>query len=110
MSEYFTLITGRTPEQGQSLKKDKGGSAYRRATELAEMNAEDMARMGIEEGQVVCLISGAGQVDLHVHAGALPPGVVFMPLGPAASALVEAHTDGTGMPLLKGLTVQMEVP
>jgi formylmethanofuran dehydrogenase subunit D len=110
VSEYLTLITGRTLEQGHSLKKGKGREAYRRATELVEMNAGDMARLGIKEGQVVCLRSRTGQVDLHVRSGELPPGMVFMPMGPAASALAEAHTDGTGMPLLKGLMVQLEVP
>ncbi len=109
MSEHFTLITGRTLEQSQSLKKGKGEEAYRRATELVEMNVEDMARMGIQEGQMVSLRSKSGQVELRVRSGALPPGIVFMPIGPAASALTEAHTDGTGMPLLKGLTVQLEI-
>jgi formylmethanofuran dehydrogenase subunit D len=73
------------------------------------MNAADMARLGIKEGQVVCLKTRTGQVDLHVRSGELPPGMVFIPMGPSASTLAERYTDGTGMPLLKGLTVQLGV-
>jgi len=73
------------------------------------MNAEDMARLGIAEGQVVRVQTRSGEAEVPVRAGALPSGVVFMPLGPAANQLSGADTDGTGMPLLKGLTVVIAI-
>jgi len=105
VSERFTLITGRTKEQGQARHLGKDSRAYQQATAFIEMNAEDMARTGITEAQVVHVQTEAGQADLPVRAGALPTGVVFVPLGPAASRLSATETDGTGMPLLKGLRV-----
>jgi formylmethanofuran dehydrogenase subunit D len=109
VSERFTLITGRTFKQGRGLYRGKGSEAYRASTSLVEMSAEDMARLGIEEGQVVRLRTAAGQVELAVHPGALPCGLLFVPMGPAASALVGADTAGTGMPLSKGLAAEVEV-
>jgi len=105
LSQRFTLITGRTKEQGQARHAGVKSHAYQAATCWIEMNAQDMVRMGIMEGQVVHVQTEAGQTDLPARAGALPVGVVFMSLGPAANRLSGAETDGTGMPLLKGLTV-----
>jgi formylmethanofuran dehydrogenase subunit D len=105
LSERLTLITGRTKEQGQALHLGKGSCAYRDATTWMEMNAQDMARLGIADGDVVHVQTEAGHADLPVRAGTLPAGVVFMPAGPAANKLAGADTEGTGMPLLKGLTI-----
>ena len=108
MSEGFTLVTGRTPEQGKGLHQGKGSEAYRRATALVEMNPQDMARLGIEEGQTVRVRTAAGQVEVVVRAGTLPPGLLFIPLGPVANILVGTDTEGTGMPLFKGLAAEVE--
>ena len=109
MSERFSLITGRTSRQGRALHWSKASEGYRASTLLVEMNAEDMARLGVAEGQVVRLRTAAGQAEVEVHPGALPRGLLFVPLGPAASALVGADTEGTGMPLSKGLVVEIEL-
>ena len=108
MNEYFTLITGRTPKQGEGLHKGKDSEAYRRATALVEMSLEDMARLGIEEGQVVRVRTAAGQVEVPVRAGALSPGLLFVPMGPVANMLIGAKTEGTGMPPFKGLAAEVE--
>jgi len=105
VSDRFTLITGRTKEQGQARHLGKDSRAYRDATTWIEMNAQDMARLGVVEGDQIHLQAEAGQVDLPVRAGALPAGVVFVPSGPAANRLASADTEGTGMPLLKGLPI-----
>ena len=105
MSDHFTLITGRTKEQGQARHVGKDSRAYREATTWIEMSTQDMARLGVVEGDQVHLQTEAGQADLPVRAGALPAGVVFVPSGPAANQLASADTEGTGMPLLKGLPV-----
>ena len=108
MSENFILVTGRTVKQASGLHKGKGTDAYRRAVTMVEMNPEDMARMGIAEGQAVRLRTPDGQVEAPVRAGALPPKMVFIPMGPVANELVGPGTDGTGMPSFKGLTVEVE--
>jgi formylmethanofuran dehydrogenase subunit D len=66
------------------------------------MNAEEMARLGIEEGTAVEVRTGSGRVEVPAHAGDLPPGLLFMPLGPSANALIGTGTAGTGIPSFKG--------
>ena len=107
MSERFTLITARTREQGQALHQGKGSPAYEDATAWIELGAQDMARLRIAEGELVHVRTEAGQADLPVRAGALPDGVVFIPSGPVANRLGSSDTEGTGMPLLKGLRIDI---
>lgn len=108
MAEIFTLITGRTVKQAGGLHKGKDSEAYRKATTLVEMNDADMARLGVSEGQRVRLRTSAGQVDVPVHRGAIPPKMVFIPMGPVANSLIGPETGGTGMPCFKGVTVEIE--
>lgn len=111
MSERFTLITGRAKEQEVTQHTGRD-SAYQDATAWMELNPQDMARLGIVEDESVRVqpVAACGEtiprvVELSVRAGKVPAGVAFVPLGPAASALCGIETDGTGMPLLKGLTI-----
>jgi len=104
----FTLITGRTAAQGQSLHKGKESEAYHRATALVEMNADDMARLGIEEEQAVRVRTASGQVELPAHSADLPPGMLFIPMGPTANRIIGTRTESTGMPPYKGLTAEVE--
>jgi formylmethanofuran dehydrogenase subunit D len=108
LNEHLTLITGRTREQADGLHRGKETEAYHQATELVEMNAEDMARLGIEEEAVVRVRTSTGAVEVPARAGRLPPGLVFMPLGPAANTLIGTETEATGMPPFKGLRVEVE--
>jgi formylmethanofuran dehydrogenase subunit D len=105
VSQDLILITGRTLAQGRALHGGKDPAEYGSATSLVEMNAEDMAALGLEGGQSVLLRTRFGQAEGTVQAGRLPRGIVFLPLGPAAGQLVAQETEGTGMPLLKGLSI-----
>ena len=108
MSKRFTLITGRTPAQGKGLHQGKDSEAYRRATTLVEMNSDDMAHLSIEDGQVVRVRTSTGQVEVPVRTGQLPPGLLFMPMGPTANVLIGSDTECTGMPPSKGLMAEVE--
>ena len=108
MTDRFTLITGRTPEQGTSLHEGKGSAAYRRATAWVAMSPEDLARLGIEEQQLVRVRTAAGQAKLAVRSEDLPTGLLFIPMGPVANLLIGANTDGTGMPAFKGTAAEVE--
>jgi formylmethanofuran dehydrogenase subunit D len=108
LSEHFTLITGRTSEQGKGLHQGKDSEMYRRATTLVEMSSEDMVRLEIEEGQAVRVRTTTGQVEVNVRAGALPPGLLFIPMGPVANLLIGTDTESSGMPRFKGLAAEVE--
>jgi len=107
MSE-FILITGRTARQGAALHKGKGSGEYRQATGFVEMSLADMERLGIEEGQLVRVRTAFGEAELELREGDLPEGMIFVPMGPAANALIGVETRGTGMPDSKGLEAEVE--
>jgi formylmethanofuran dehydrogenase subunit D len=107
MSE-FILITGRTTRQGEALHIGKDSDEYRQATGVVEMNHLDRERLGIEEGQRACVRTAFGEAELELREGDLPEGMIFVPMGPAANALIGAETRGTGMPDSKGLEAEVE--
>jgi len=109
VSERLTLISGRTRKQAIGMHKGKDSPEYHAATELVEMNPEDMARLGVADGGRLTLRTEVGEIAMTVQAGTLPAGLVFVPMGTAVNGLVGAETLGTGMPSFKGLTVEVEV-
>jgi len=104
----FTLITGRTRAQGDGLHQGRDSAAYRQATCLVEMNGDDMAELGLKQGDVVTVSTPAGQVAVPARAGDLPRGMLFMPMGPPAHLLVGGETESTGMPAYKGQIAEVE--
>jgi formylmethanofuran dehydrogenase subunit D len=104
----FKLVTGRTLEQVQALHKGKKSKAYHQATGWIALCAADLAQLGIRPGDRVRVQTAGGQADLIARLGDLPQGLLFIPLGPAASQLIGADTGATGMPLLKGLAAKVE--
>ena len=107
MSERLTMITGRTRKQAIGMHKGKDSPEYREATALVEMNPEDMARLNIEEGGQALLRTAEGEVELTAHAGSLPVGLVFVPMGTLVNRLIGTETLGTGMPSFKGQKVDV---
>jgi formylmethanofuran dehydrogenase subunit D len=102
------LITGRTRAQGDGLHQGRESDAYRQATQLVEMNPEDMLSLGVGKGDIVSISTSAGQTMVPVKEGDLPRGIIFMPMGPAANRLVGGGTASTGMPSYKGQTAEVE--
>ena len=107
MSEPLTLITGRTRKQAIGMHKGKDSPEYREATALVEMNPEDMARLDIEDGGQALLRTAEGEIEVTAHAGSLPEGLVFVPMGTLVNKLIGTETLGTGMPSFKGQTVDI---
>lgn len=107
MNCELTLITGRTALQGRYLHGGKTDPRYLQAVSELEMNPEDIAALGLVEGQPAVVHSEAGQATVRVKAGPLPNGMVFLAMGPVASSLISSHTEGTGMPLFKGVRVHV---
>ena len=107
MGERLTLITGRTRKQAVGMHKGKDSPEYREATALVEMNPEDMARLNIEDGGQALLRTAEGEVELTAHAGSLPAGLVFVPMGTLVNKLIGTETLGTGMPSFKGQNVEV---
>lgn len=111
MAETMILIPGRTSKQGTSLNVSKLHGEYIEVTNMVEMNADDMARLGLREGDQVRLRTEVGETVVRCKARKpteLPSGTLFMAYGPSSSLLIGGETQGTGMPLSKSFDVEVE--
>jgi len=111
MAETMILIPGRTSKQGTSLNAGKLKSEYLEVTSTLEINMDDMARLGLKEGDRVRLKNEVGETTVRCKgrkATDLPAGVLFMAYGPSATQLMDSDTAGSGMPLSKHIVVEVE--
>jgi formylmethanofuran dehydrogenase subunit D len=111
MAETMLLIAGRSSKQGTSLSIGKESAEYREVTSTVEMNIDDMARLGLNDGDAVRLRTAVGEVVLRCKgrkADDLPAGLLFLAYGPPSSQLMAADTHGTGMPDSKDFEVEVE--
>lgn len=111
MSEIMTLIAGRTAKQGTAISAGKLKSAYQEVTSTVEMNGEDMARLGLKDGDEVELSTDFGKTVVTCTGRKpedLPTGLLFLPYGPHSTRLMGSDTAGSGMPISKNLQVTVE--
>jgi len=107
----MTLIAGRTMKQGQTLNAGKLKDGYQEVTTTGEMNQDDMARLGLKDGDRVRLKTATGETILHCKGRKtedLPQGLIFVAYGPPSSQLMGSDTALSGMPLSKNLEVEVE--
>ncbi len=114
MAESMTLIPVRTSRQGTSLNAGKLKADYRDETSTIELHRDDMARMGLQKGDKV-RIRGENGIEAIVSCKDrkgqdATPGLIFMAYGPTSSLFMDEDTAGSGMPLSKHLTVEIEGP
>jgi formylmethanofuran dehydrogenase subunit D len=70
-----------------------------------------MARLGFNSGDKLRLKNHIGEVVVTCvpkKATDLPQGMIFIAYGPTSSRLMESDTAGSGMPLSKHISVQVE--
>lgn len=111
MAETMTLIPGRTAKQGVALNVGKHEAAYREITSTVEMNQDDMARLGLEEGDKVRLTTAQGSIVVSCRGRKpedLPAALLFLAYGPLSSQLMAGDTALSGMPISKNLEVEVE--
>jgi len=104
-----TLTTGVTLKQGVQIESSRHTRDYVDATAVCLMNPEDMAELGIKDGSNVKVATEAGSVVVRASAyKGNPRGLVFIPRGPWAEAVIPAKTRSTGMPHFKELKAIIE--
>jgi formylmethanofuran dehydrogenase subunit D len=111
MTEKMTLIGGRSSRQGAALCQGKQGEEYLDVTTVVEMNAEDMARLGLQADSKVRLRTTGGEAVVRCKSREtkdLPRGLLFIAYGPASSQLMAGDTAGSGMPISKNIEVEVE--
>lgn len=105
-----TLLTGRTIEQGVGKERGKASPEYFEACSMVYMDGEDMKKLGLRDGDKVQITTPNGSVILRAvkYPRAPTPGLVYIPYGPWANAIVSDATTGIGMPSFKGTPAEVE--
>jgi len=106
----MTLITGRTIEQGVARESTKTSNEYFQSVSVCFIDPDDLEAIGIKEGTNVRVSTEFGSVVLIAATSPRGPhkGVIFIPYGPWANAVVDPSTDSVGMPSLKGIPAEIE--
>ncbi|MEA1956788.1 MAG: molybdopterin dinucleotide binding domain-containing protein [Euryarchaeota archaeon] len=108
MGTKVNLISGRTIVQGQNLDS-KLSEAYFNEVATCELNGSDMEKLGVAADERVKIKTNYGEVVVKAKEKAgTPEGVIFIPMGPWANALVSGDTHGAGMPSYKGIDAEIE--
>ena len=105
-----TLITGRTIDQGVGKERGKASEKYRESVSICHIDARDLKRLGIKEKSNVSVSTSFGSVIvMAVESPRAPhPGVIFVPYGLWANAIIDPETHSIGMPSLKGIPANIE--
>lgn len=105
-----TLITGRTIEQGVGKEQGKASKEYADSASACYVDPVDLKKLGIKEHTNVLISTNHGSVVVEALKSLRTPhaGVIFIPYGPWANAVVDPETDSIGMPSLKGIPATVE--
>lgn len=102
------VIAGRSLKQGTGLNLGKDSSEYRDAVGALEMNAADMDRLGLQNGDQAQIYTPAGRAEVRCRRADLPAGMAFIAYGPASSLLMGPETHASGMPDSKHIEVTIQ--
>jgi len=105
-----TLVTGRTIEQGVGKERGKASKEYVESVSVCHIDAEDLKKLGIKEKTNVSISTDYGSIVVKALKSPRSPhpGIIFIPYGPWANAVVNPETHSIGMPSLKGIPAQIE--
>lgn len=101
------MISGRTLAQGAGCEC-KMNPDFFKAVSICSLSEEDYKSLGLTDGKNVAVKNEFGQAVFFARADAgLPPGIIFIPMGPWANVLVGPDTGGCGTPQYKGVEVEV---
>jgi formylmethanofuran dehydrogenase subunit D len=107
VTKRFNLNASRSSKQGTLINVGKDSEEYRNLTNTMTMAAQDMAELGLAEGQMAIVRTQFGEATFKCQSGKVPVGMIFVPYGPPTCKLMGGDTDGTGMPTSKGWEVEV---
>jgi len=104
------LLTGRTIEQGVGKEQGKASKEYLDSVSVCYIDPEDLNKLGIKEKINVLVSTLYGSVVVKALKSLRGPhvGMIFIPYGPWANAVVDPETHSIGMPSLKGIPAEIE--
>jgi formylmethanofuran dehydrogenase subunit D len=99
-----TLVSGRTTQQGVGLEEGKTSDNYVESVNHIQLCPEDATGMKLKEGEAVSVKTKHGSVVVNWQPSKeLESGMAFFPYGPWANQVYGYETEGTGMPIFKGI-------
>lgn len=107
---HVILLTGRTIEQGVARESGKSSREYLKSVSICLIDPCDLEAAGIKEDTNVRVSTEFGSVVLTAIKSPRNPhkGMIFIPYGPWANAIIGPSTDNVGMPSLKGIPAEIE--
>lgn len=97
-----TLFSGRTLKQGIGLEEGKTSENYVKSVQYVAINPLDAVILTTEEPVTIKTESGSVVVS-WVPDEKLEQGMAFIPYGLWANQVYTSETEGTGMPIMKGI-------
>jgi formylmethanofuran dehydrogenase subunit D len=106
-----TLVTGRTIDQGVGKERGKSSEEYKSSVSVCFVDRDDLKRLGLKSNTNVRVSTEYGSVVLKALKSTRGhhPGVIYIPYGPWANAVVSPVTDDIGMPSFKGIPAEIEI-
>jgi formylmethanofuran dehydrogenase subunit D len=102
------LTSGRTLKQGRAMEIGKLGPEYLEEVAFCEMDKVTLDALGLSEGDPVRVETSHGSVVVSSKLDRrAESGLVFIPCGPYANAVIGTDTEGTGMPSFKGVAAHL---
>lgn len=107
----FILTSGRSIDQGVALEGEKLGRENITACAICEFDRDDFTKLDCMIGTPVKVTTKFGEVIVYsqISEQGPHPGIIFIPMGPWANAVIDPETYGTGMPSFKGTEAEVEV-
>lgn len=103
-----TLLSGRTTKQGIGLEEGKTSESYEKSVNTIYLNQVDAETLDLSTGHPVKVTTEIGSIQMNWATDKnLDSGLSFIPYGPWANQLYSSKTDGTGMPLFKGIKAKL---
>ncbi len=102
------MISGRTLAQGAGCEC-KMSPDFFKAVSVCSLSDEDYKTLGLTDKRNVVIKNeyGSAVFSARIDEG-LPPGIIFIPMGPWANVLVGPDTGGCGTPQFKGVEVEVQ--
>ncbi len=105
------ISTYRDVFQNSAQETSRFGEDYERMSAVILLDAKDLTKLSIKEGENVIVKNGYGKVVVRagISGSEEPhPGIAYMVNGPWSNALVPDDTGGTGVPRFKDFEVTVQ--
>lgn len=102
--QKITIVTYRDIFQSAVMEKGRFSEEYLKLSAVIKMDAADIKKLGVKDGDTVIVKNDGGKVVVRVESSGYDTphqGIAYMPNSPWSNTLVSADTGGSGVPQYK---------